>query len=348
MLANTVQKAEFWQTAVRDCLNTTGIKYVFVAEKFLVGILLFVFAKENISPFITDVRATTVAVGIMGLMGNKGGALIRMSLYDSAICFVCSHLAAHRENVVGRNADFKNIYERGIFSTNEQHYDCETDGIVVPSQGASRYLGKDICVDEHDIIIWLGDLNYRIDDSISTEEVFKYIEDGNLEILRRKDQLNIERSRRRVFQDFQEGILTFDPTYKYQPGTDLYEKRAEKKLRAPAWCDRILWKVKSSKENVTLQQYRRANLLPSDHKPISAIFDCSLRRIVSSHEQTVFNGLTNILSKTSSKAPPNVEIAGLKINFGLLSYEVSFSFISLFVCLFNKRLFHIESKAISH
>lgn len=39
-------------------------------------------------------------------MGNKGGAAIRFKLMDSTLCFVCSHLAAHRENVAGRNADF--------------------------------------------------------------------------------------------------------------------------------------------------------------------------------------------------------------------------------------------------
>ena len=40
------------------------------------------------------------------MMGNKGGAAIRFKWMDSTICFVCSHLAAHSENVVGRNADF--------------------------------------------------------------------------------------------------------------------------------------------------------------------------------------------------------------------------------------------------
>ena len=40
------------------------------------------------------------------MMGNKGGAAIRMKILDSTVCFVCSHLAAHRENVAGRNADF--------------------------------------------------------------------------------------------------------------------------------------------------------------------------------------------------------------------------------------------------
>ena len=47
-----------------------------------------------------------MATGLLGMMGNKGGAAIRFKLLDSSVCFVCSHLAAHRENVAGRNADF--------------------------------------------------------------------------------------------------------------------------------------------------------------------------------------------------------------------------------------------------
>ena len=49
------------------------------------------------------------------MIGNKGGASIRFRLYDSTMCFVCSHLAAHRGNVSGRNADFHNIIDKTIF-----------------------------------------------------------------------------------------------------------------------------------------------------------------------------------------------------------------------------------------
>lgn len=37
------------------------------------------------------------------------------SYYDSALCFVCAHLAAHQENVSGRNADYRNIIDRSAF-----------------------------------------------------------------------------------------------------------------------------------------------------------------------------------------------------------------------------------------
>ena len=51
----------------------------------------------------------------MGMMGNKGGATIRMQLHDTTICFVAAHLAAHRDNVAGRNADFANIIQKTQF-----------------------------------------------------------------------------------------------------------------------------------------------------------------------------------------------------------------------------------------
>jgi phosphatidylinositol-bisphosphatase len=324
--ANTIQKAEFWQKALSDALTRTGQRYQIVADKFLVGILLFIFVREPIVQYVTDIRTTTVAVGIMGMMGNKGGALIRFSVYDSCVVIVCSHLAAHRENVAGRNSDFKIIYEKALFSSIRKEEDIASaiDGgtIVMPSQGAARYLDKDLTVNHHDLIFWIGDLNYRIDDSLSTEEVFGCIEAIDLETLRGKDQLNIERKHRRAFQGFEEGTLNFLPTYKYQPGTDNYERRPEKKLRAPAWCDRILWKRMSNKESVQLLDYRRSNLVPSDHKPVSARFQCTLRRVVATNEQTVFQNLSSLLSThTTSKAPPTVDIMGLKVNLGRIGYE---------------------------
>jgi phosphatidylinositol-bisphosphatase len=82
----------------------------------------------------------------------------------------------------------------------------------------------------------MGDLNYRIHElDIDAEEVFTRCAAGDWEFLKSRDQLNCERASSTVFVGFEEGALTFAPTYKYQPGTEAYERRPDKRLRAPAW-----------------------------------------------------------------------------------------------------------------
>ena len=53
-----------------------------------------------------------------------------MSIHDSAVCFVTAHLAAHRDNISGRNSDYKNIIERILFTSeyiNKENYDYEDE-----------------------------------------------------------------------------------------------------------------------------------------------------------------------------------------------------------------------------
>ena len=82
----------------------------------MVGLLICLFVKNPHRQRVKAVSADAVGVGVMGMMGNKGGVAIRLNFYDSTLCFVCTHLAAHRENVVGRNADFTNVLSKATFS----------------------------------------------------------------------------------------------------------------------------------------------------------------------------------------------------------------------------------------
>ena len=110
----TQSRAVQWSEKIADCLSTVG-NYTMISEKHLVGLLLCVFVKKNLVDKIKDVRTCSTGVGIMGVLGNKGGIGISMNIFDSSVCFIVSHLAAHTENVEGRNMDFKNIIERSIF-----------------------------------------------------------------------------------------------------------------------------------------------------------------------------------------------------------------------------------------
>ncbi|KAJ1428519.1 hypothetical protein B484DRAFT_67179 [Ochromonadaceae sp. CCMP2298] len=86
----------------------------------------------------------------------------------------------------------------------------------------------------------------------------------HLAIMAACDQLSRER-KKGVFEGFSEGPLNFPPTYKFIPGTEEYDQRAEKKMRVPAWCDRVLWR---SHRNTDVSQllYCSHPLRLSDHK----------------------------------------------------------------------------------
>lgn len=117
------------------------------------------------------------------------------------------------------------------------------------------------------------------------------------------------------------GPLTFDPTYKYQPGTDVYDTRPDKKIRAPAWCDRVLWKTHPGAHTVQQLDYRCAQLNPSDHKPVSALFSCGVRTIVEERKKVVFKQLIDVLKKHNSNELPKVEVKGLQIKLDRVCFE---------------------------
>ena len=97
------RRGDFWRDKIAECLSSgiSSCRYLPVLTKHLVGILLCVFAKDSIAPEIYDVRSCTAGVGVLGFVGNKGGVSIRFNIHQTSFCFVCSHLAAHRENVEG-------------------------------------------------------------------------------------------------------------------------------------------------------------------------------------------------------------------------------------------------------
>ena len=94
-----------------------------------------------------------------------------------------------------------------------------------------------------------------------------------------------------VFEGYQEGAITFQPTYRFDPGSSAYD--TSEKERTPSWTDRILWfrpdkndneKSTSVKEelpapSIEQKQYRsHMESVFSDHKPVSASFAVSVSR----------------------------------------------------------------------
>lgn len=68
---------------------------------------------------------------------------------------------------------------------------------------------------EADMVIFLGDFNYRLDD-ISYDEARDFVSQRSFDWLREKDQLRAEMEAGNAFQGMREAVITFPPTYKFE------------------------------------------------------------------------------------------------------------------------------------
>eukprot|EP00601_Ochromonadales_sp_CCMP2298_P007240 CAMPEP_0173198448 /NCGR_PEP_ID=MMETSP1141-20130122/16691_1 /TAXON_ID=483371 /ORGANISM="non described non described, Strain CCMP2298" /LENGTH=254 /DNA_ID=CAMNT_0014123239 /DNA_START=218 /DNA_END=982 /DNA_ORIENTATION=- len=136
------------------------------------------------------------------------------------------------------------------------------------------------------------------------------------------DQLSRER-KKGVFEGFSEGPLNFPPTYKFIPGTEEYDQRAEKKMRVPAWCDRVLWR---SHRNTDVSQllYCSHPLRLSDHKPILALFSINTYRVDDSKLKIVHQDLLRKVDRLIAEATPRVEISSREVAFGAVGLDFEY------------------------
>ncbi|SAM08738.1 hypothetical protein [Absidia glauca] len=247
VMATDAEKRTVWEQQIERTLNANRsndvTKYVLLRSNQLVGAALIIFVKASIVESIRNVETSIKKTGMMGMAGNKGAVAIRMDYGNTSFCFLAAHFASGQSNVDDRNADFNII-----------------------NQGLQFQRGRTI--DSHDNIVWLSDFNYRV--SLLNEEARRFTASGNIEALLQNDQLIREMNQGNVFQGYEEGLITFMPTYKYDNGTDVYD--SSEKQRVPGWTDRIVFKGKQLKQI----QYDRANLYTSDHRPVLALFETKI------------------------------------------------------------------------
>ena len=177
--------------------------------------------------------------------------------------------------MVRRNQDFAEISKRLAFSYSQdqvsvysmQYYNRWLENEIRDVNSSRRSLS----MHDSDIVIWMGDLNYRI--NLPEDEAKALIQKGNYKKLLVFDQLNLERKAQRVFSEFDEAQIDFPPTYKFDPGTDIYD--TSEKKRTPSWCDRVLWR---KSPNIQCKEYVGVpNLLMSDHKPVRAVLEMKVQ-----------------------------------------------------------------------
>ncbi|KAH1235388.1 Type IV inositol polyphosphate 5-phosphatase 9 [Glycine max] len=88
-----------------------------IISKQMVGILISVWAKRDLRPFIQHPSVSCVGCGIMGCLGNKGSVSVRFVLHETSFCFVCAHLASGGRggDEKLRNSNVAEIFSRTSF-----------------------------------------------------------------------------------------------------------------------------------------------------------------------------------------------------------------------------------------
>jgi hypothetical protein len=281
-----------WEAALRRAFGIDGdgddgaSGYTWLGSRALGGSHVALLVRTALVPSITRLRRGGVPAGLLGgLLGNKGGVALELTLGRSTLLFVGVHLAAHtgRAAVEARDSQLLSIFARLPAAL---------------SRGGGGGGGEAAA-------FLLGDLNYRVTlppqqarDLLAPPSAAALASSGRsaaehhaaaLTRLLAADPLVARPAAQRAPEElrFVEASITFPPTYKLDKRARyaryVFEKRrkppaawvfGQTKPRTPSWTDRVLHRAAA--DGVVAQQSYEAIDDPafaiSDHRPVAATF----------------------------------------------------------------------------
>ncbi|CAH0383897.1 unnamed protein product [Bemisia tabaci] len=261
-----------WEVGVQE---TIGPSHVLLHSTALGTLHLAVYIRRELIWFVSVPEDSSISVRPGTAFRTKGAVAICFSLFGTSLLFVTSHLTAHAEKVKERIQDVKRIVK----------------SLELPKNLPCRHKNKDV-TQNFDYIFWCGDLNFRL--LQSRDNVMQWIQEQNFPLTSPSksplaDQLTNNIIDGTIFQGFEEGPITFPPTYKYDPGTQNFDTSA--KQRTPSYTDRILFKSRKMTGSLhsfsngpmltekieCLAYYSVPSICTSDHKPVWGLYKCLIR-----------------------------------------------------------------------
>ncbi|BGP28134.1 hypothetical protein JCM10295v2_007121 [Rhodotorula toruloides] len=318
MLRYTPYREEIWRKAIEEALSRQeGVSYSRVHSRQLVGALIMMYVRSDMKEHVGDVSSASIATGLMGLMANKGAVGVRLRWKDTPLTFVNSHLAAFVSNVAQRNLQFHDTAAQLLFPfASYEERDAWTPNV---KPDAPRPVGEGWSVWESEVLVWMGDLNYRLE--LPREEVDRMIATPQYDLLKQFDQLETQKMHGHAFADFEEPAITFPPTFKFDVGTDSYD--TSEKQRVPSWTDRILH-LSTRTAAVSVERYTsHPEVVISDHKPISAMLRVPVYTVSTRDREKVQHSIVSELHLSTGDAVPEIRLVpGPSIDFGRVELHV--------------------------
>ncbi|KAG6853783.1 hypothetical protein C0991_001372 [Blastosporella zonata] len=174
--------------------------YTLLVKERMMGIYLAVFIHRDMRPLVRGTSRSAVTAGLIGgRVGNKGGVGITMDLAGTTFLFLNAHLAAHEGKVKDRLSNLAKIKT-----------ELSVDDFL-PNDDP-RVMAEDV-TDKFDYTFLFGDLNFRVDISRLHADWLMSRKEYTQALA--FDQLSKLMSSGEAFVGFNEGPISFPPTFKY-------------------------------------------------------------------------------------------------------------------------------------
>lgn len=311
---NVSLREQLWVDEVMKAISTKypEEKFVKVASKALVGLLIVVIIKAEHSKHVNNVSVANASCGIMGIVGNKGAVGIRFKMYNDYLCFVNCHLAAHPNQVLRRNQDFADLHKRLMFPIPRKTRKSRREIFSDPYWHMKGFVSVDHC----DVLYWLGDFNYRVEMEGQLARIF--VQHDQIDSVLEKDQMKIQKELGNSdLSLYSEAEITFAPSYSFDTGSDNYD--SSEKQRVPSWCDRIIWRTGdrvTSKFYDCLYEFKS-----SDHKPVRLGSNLRVNEIVPEKYDSCYIENLKQLDTFENAVIPDTTVSKNIIEAGLIAYH---------------------------
>lgn len=226
-----------------------GPDFQVVCDESLLAIKLWIVVSPDFAGRVRSKSVYKVSTGASGAYGNKGAVACSVLIDEvTPLLFIVAHFEAHTKNVELRNENFATIL-RSLYDS----FGCNP-------------------ITSHQFCFFFGDLNYRL--AGEYEEIRRLAQAGRYPEMMDYDQLTRERRAMKVFAGFTEDEIGFPPTYKFNKHAMTYD--TSKKMRVPAFTDRILFCAKQRRLLTSENYGTDMDVLISDHRPVYEQFTVSL------------------------------------------------------------------------
>ncbi|GAB1607814.1 72 kDa inositol polyphosphate 5-phosphatase-like [Argonauta hians] len=251
---NALNKRQ-WEITLQE---TLGPSYVLFHSASLGSLHLAIFMRRDLIWFCSTPEEDSLTTRAVTMIKTKGSVAVAMTFFGTSMLFIISHFTAYYQKIADRMSE----YEKTIRD------------LRLP-KGTHLSGSKDV-TSRYDAVFWMGDFNFRINGAKCPVETL--VKDDsrvrpNFEKILQSDQLMELLNEGKIFKGFQEGRISFQPTYKFDVKSDSdYHKH-----RTPSYTDRILFRSRHKNCIVCTDYDSVMNVNLSDHKPVFAVFEVSIR-----------------------------------------------------------------------